>query len=481
MSRFLTRSPLATLRQRRSASVSNPRVCWVLLLALSGLATNSVLPATEVDSANPAGSIGHNVTNPAQQTWEVPIAGNHFRTTPEPGGGRVGREGVLSWTQPDEVYAIYFHVDRPATVDLALEFASTPEAGRLRVSVGDTVRELTVGGDTTAQRLGEPVEIGQIEVAAAGYVRLDLQGIDRTGRSYPGVKTLRVTSATPDLQVHYVRDNEGNMFYWGRRGPSVHLTYRVPRDLQVEYAYSEITVPEGEDPLGSYYMANGFGEGYFGIQVNSPTERRVLFSVWSPFQTDNPQDIPADQRIEALARGPEVRIGEFGNEGSGGQSFLVYPWQAGRTYQFLTRVVPDGAGNTVYTAWFGDATQAEPWRLIASFKRPKTDTHLRGFHSFLESFNPATGHLHRRSRHHNVWVRDVGGQWHRCPAARFSVDATGGGGHRLDFGGGVDGDGWFMENCGFFSGQIKAGTQFELPASPQPLPAPAIDFDQLPK
>jgi len=206
-----------------------------------------------------------------------------------------------------------------------------------------------------------------------------------------------------------------------------------------------------------------------------------LFSVWSPFQTDNPQDSPADQRIEALARGPEVRIGEFGNEGSGGQSFLVYPWTAGRTYQFLTRVVPDGAGNTVYTAWFGDPTQAEPWRLIASFKRPKTDTHLRGFHSFLESFNPATGHIHRRSRHHNVWVRDIAGQWHRCESARFSVDATGGGGHRLDFGGGVDGDGWFMENCGFFSGQVKAGSQFELPASPQPLPAPAIDFDQLPK
>ena len=31
-------------------------------------------------------------------------------------------------------------------------------------------------------------------------------------------------------------------------------------------------------------MANGFGEGYFGIQVNGPNERRVLFSVWSPFK-----------------------------------------------------------------------------------------------------------------------------------------------------------------------------------------------------
>ncbi len=104
------------------------------------------------------------------------------------------------------------------------------------------------------------------------------------------------------------------MFYWGRRGPSVHLSYQVPRALNLRYAYSEITVPEGQDPIGSFFMANGFGQGYFGIQVNGPKERRVLFSVWSPFRTNNPRDIPKDQRVVALASGPKVHVGEFGNE-----------------------------------------------------------------------------------------------------------------------------------------------------------------------
>jgi outer membrane protein assembly factor BamB len=36
-------------------------------------------------------------------------------------------------------------------------------------------------------------------------------------------------------------------------------------------------------------------------------------------------------------------------------------------------------------------------------------------------------------------VRDVQGQWHECIEARFSVDATGRGRHRLDFAGGADG------------------------------------------
>ncbi len=225
-------------------------------------------------------------------------------------------------------------------------------------------------------------------------------------------------------------------------------------------------------------MANGFAEGYFGIQVNSDKERRVLFSIWSPFQTDNPQDIPVDQRIEPLARGPEVHIGEFGNEGSGGQSYLVTPWQAGRTYRFLTQVTPDGKGSTIYTSWFGDKELGE-WRLIASFRRPQTDTHLKGFHSFLESFDPARGHLERRGFHGNVWVCDTSGIWHESTQARFSVDATGQGRHRLDFTGGAKGREFFLRNCGFFSETGSPSEVFTRESSMAD--RPEIDFADLPR
>lgn len=398
------------------------------------------------------------------QEWRIPVAGNFFRTAPEPGPGRAGRDGTLAWSDKDETFSVYFHLDRPATITLAVEIKPADAASRLQVAVGEKTFEVAV--DPAGSR---EYPLGEITVANAGYVRVDLSGLERQGRTFGGVATLIVAADTADLTVQYVRNNDNNMFYWGRRGPSVHLTYRVPKDSEVEYAYSEITVPEGEDPIGSYFMANGFGEGYFGIQVNSPTERRVLFSVWSPFQTDDPKSIPPEQRIEALERGPDVKIGEFGNEGSGGQSFLVYPWQAGKTYRFLTRVAPDGQGSTVYSAWFGDKA-ADEWRLIARFRRPQTNTHLRGFHSFLESFDPSRGHVHRRARHHNVWVRDTQGQWHRCQSARLSVDGTGGQKHRLDFGGGVDGDGWFMENCGFFSGGVQPGASFEIPNIPSEPP-----------
>lgn len=402
--------------------------------------------------------------------WFVPLGGNAFHTSPAPGGQGFQRDGAIKWSQPNSVYSAYFHVDRQA--DLLLKLGANGSAGKssIRVTVGGSSFNVAIHGQEK-----QIYEIGKVS-APVGYVRVDFQGIDRTADFYAGIRTLIVESATEGLKIDYVKSDKGNMFYWGRRGPSVHLRYSVPNGKQIKHAYSELTIPVGQDPVGSYFMANGFGEGYFGIQVNGPKERRVLFSVWSPFKTDNPSDIPKDQRIEALARGPDVHIGKFGNEGSGGQSRLVYPWVAGKTYRFLTEVEPDGNGSTIYTSWFGDKA-ANEWRLIASFRRPKTETHLRGFHSFLENFAPSHGHIQRRVDLGNIWVRDQQQQWHECTQARFSVDATGAGRHRLDFAGGSDGENFFMRNCGFFRGTVSPGSSFTRKSTlGKP---PKIDFDEL--
>ena len=404
--------------------------------------------------------------------WSVPLAGNTFRTAPEPGGNSAQRNGTVAWDDPAAVFSVFFHVDRAAELDLAVTAATRNGRAIIKTCVAEKCFETVIEAADPSD-----LKIGHISVQEPGYVRVDLQGVERAGDAFGELKNLLISSDTDSLKVDFVRNNDGGMFYWGRRGPSVHLGYQVPRDVDLRYAYSEITVPEGQDPIGTFYMANGFGQGYFGMQVNGPEERRVLFSIWSPFKTDNPRDIPADQRIVALARGPKVHIGEFGNEGSGGQSYLVYPWKSGRTYRFLTKVVPDGKGNTVYTSWFGDKA-ANEWFLIASFRRPQTDTHLRGFHSFLESFDPSRGHIGRRAFYGNVWVRDVDNHWHECKQARFTVDPTGGNRHRLDFTGGSEGSRFFLRNCGFFSETGNPGEVHTRDTSGAQ--KPEVDFDQLP-
>lgn len=407
------------------------------------------------------------------ESWSVPVGGNAYRTAPKPGGSGLRRSGRLAWSGKNEVHSMFFRVDRPALIEVGIK-ASVP--------VGESTLSATINGKRVECQLNgvddKDYQFGEFKIEKAGYVRVDLQGVKRQGQTFAGISELLVSSDTASLMLDYVKTSDGGMFYWGRRGPSVHLRYQVPRELELKYAYSEISVPQGQDPIGSYFMANGFGQGYFGIQVNSATERRILFSVWSPFRTDNPADIPADQRIENLGNGSGVHVGKFGNEGSGGQSYLVFPWKAGVTYRFLTEVEPDGNGSTVYTSWFSEKN-AKEWRLIASFRRPKTDTHLTGFHSFLESFSPDLGYISRGALYGNIWVADTEGNWHECTQARFSVDATGGNKHRLDFNGGAKGGSFFMRNCGFFDETGKPGEWFERTSTDNQ--RPSVAFEQLPR
>jgi hypothetical protein len=405
----------------------------------------------------------------AGDIWRVPLGGNAY-VTAGAGKDRVGKDGIRM-ESPDTVVSVFFHVDRPGELGLAL---------RLRVPEGRSAIEARIAGAKfEAEAEGgevHEVPLGKVTVKEAGYQRLDLRGIRKSGTVFAEVSEVVVTPADAGAKASFVRTNEGGMFYWGRRGPSVHLGYALPKDKTIEYAYSELTVPAGADPAGSYFMANGFGEGYFGIQVKSATERWVLFSVWSPHRTDRPADIPLEKRVTVLKKGEGVRANDFGGEGSGGQSVLVFPWQAGVTYRFLTSVKPDGKGATVYSSWFGEVGKGD-WRLIASFRRPETNTHLTGFHSFLENFYDSNGYQQREALHGNQWVRDTGGTWHRITAARFTGDATAAGGHRLDYAGGVAKDRFFLRNGGYFNDRVPLNRRLELP--PGTGKAPEIDFDKL--
>jgi hypothetical protein len=68
-----------------------------------------------------------------------------------------------------------------------------------------------------------------------------------------------------------------HFFHWGSRGPSVHLNYESPENTDIEWFYNEVTVPEGEDIIGSYFMANGFAEGYFGIRLTRQQKGAFCF------------------------------------------------------------------------------------------------------------------------------------------------------------------------------------------------------------
>jgi hypothetical protein len=397
------------------------------------------------------------------------MAGNAWVLDDPPASATlIGETGLHNWSDPAHTVGVFFHLAGSGEVQIAL---------RARVQSGESVLTCKLGGETKEIRLSntdwQVIPIGAFAVSSPGYQRLELHGKSHTGPDLAEVEAVLLGGEAVRKPVNYIVDE----FYWGRRGPSVHLWYpQAERIRQIEWFYSEITVPEGQDVIGSYFMANGFGEGYFGFQVNSDTERRILFSVWSPFQTDNPNDIPEDQRIRLLRKGPEVYTGEFGNEGSGGQSYLRYSWRAGTTYRFLLRAQPSGNNSTDYTAWFF-APETGEWQMIAGWRRPQTNTYLTGLYSFLENFIPETGVLSRYARYGNQWVRDTDGRWHELTQARFTADATARKGNRLDYQGGLEQGTFVLHNCGFFNERTAIDTDFERPATGK---SPTVDLNALP-
>ena len=399
--------------------------------------------------------------------YDVPLAGNAYVTN-QADRTRVTDRGIMNWTAPETVVSAFFHISEPQTVTLSLK-------GR-----GHATMLMSCGGEKQMVKFDsdEMVEVGSLEVKIekAGHVRVDLQGVERSGEHFADISDISVW--LNDGRVICVKDFE---YYWGRRGPSVHMSYHLPAGEDYEWFYNEVTVPEEGETMGSYYMATGFGEGYFGMQYNSLTERRILFSVWSPFDTQDPRDIPEDKRVKMLRHGQDVHIGEFGNEGSGGQSYLRYPWKAGQTYSFLMRVHPDGKGNTIYTAFFY-APEEGRWRLIAEFLRPDTDTWYTHAHSFLENFMPEQGYLSRSVRYTNQWARTRDGRWVRPDYAIFTHDATGKAGVRLDYAGGLDPDNkaLYLKMGGFFDQHVEHGTRFDLPTY-ENQKFPKVNFKSLAK
>ncbi|MFC5459079.1 DUF3472 domain-containing protein [Massilia niabensis] len=377
----------------------------------------------------------------AQATVE--FAGNAYITSTGTGATEViNGNGLANWTSPNTVTSAWFRMAQAGTATVGLDAKlSGSTSSTVRVTINGTPFNVNLSGGAS-----KTYKVGTLSLPA-GYIKVDLQGVSKKGGYFGDVSGLKVTTASP---LAYASDPAN--YYWSRRGPSVHLGYTVPANT--EYFYSEVTVPAGDDKIGSYYMANGFNGGYFGIQVKSPSERWVLFSIW---------DADNGAKTTLVSKGSGVVDNGFGGEGTGGQSYLSYNWVAGNTYRFITRALPDGAGGTNFSAWFY-APETSAWRYIATWKRPATTTYHTGVYSFLENFIDTNGYLGRSAEHGNQWARSTAGTWTEITAAKFTADPTATTAQRMDYAGGVRNGRFYMRNGGFFNAFVPLNQTFTRPA-----------------
>ncbi|OFJ46718.1 hypothetical protein BA896_018930 [Janthinobacterium lividum] len=385
----------------------------------------------------------------------VALAGNAYITRGEDGAD-ITEQGLTGWSNPDAVASTYFRVSGAGSVQVALD-ASLADGGSSTVRVKINGKSFDV---KLIDKARKTYAVGTVNVPTAGYVKVELQGLTRAKATFGEVAALKVTAGAT---LNYADDTEN--YYWSRRGPSVHMGYTVPANT--EYFYNEMTIPVGQDAIGSYFMANGFGQGYLGIQVKSPSERWILFSVW---------DADNGAKTTLVSKGAGVTDNAFGGEGTGGQTYLSYNWAAGTTYRFITRARPDGKGSSEYSAWFF-APETGRWRYIATWKRPAISTYLTGVHSFLENFIDTNGYMERRVQFGNQWARSSAGAWSEVTAGRFTGDATATNAQRMDYAGGLENGKFYLHNGGFFAAYVKTDQNFTRPATGQ---MPVVDVNALP-
>ncbi len=157
-------------------------------------------------------------------------------------------------------------------------------------------------------------DFGTFHIAQVGYQRLTLASRNEKGRPFGDLDALKLDG--PAIAGAHLSLKER------RNAASVHLSYQAPENQNIAEFYCEVTAVE--DPTARFFMACGWHRGYFGMQVNSPTERRIIFSVWDSGGEGVDRNQVADEnRVKLLGKGAGVYSGDFGNEGPGGHSGVL--------------------------------------------------------------------------------------------------------------------------------------------------------------
>lgn len=252
---------------------------------------------------------------------------------------------------------------------------------------------------------------------------------------------------------------------------SVHLGYPAPTAVAF---YNEIKIEQSAP--GTYFMVCGWNKGYFGIQEQGQGKKVVLFSVWDPGDQNDPKLVKDDLQVKLLHQGEGVRVGRFGNEGTGGQSFFDYDWKVGETYRCL--VTAKAVGNRSEYSGYFFLPEKNEWKHLVTFSPPTGGTLLKGCYSFVEDFkrDKVSTTKTRRAEFGNAWIQTEDGKWQPIVKAKFTADAN----PVLNIDAGVENGRYFLATGGDIENKtIKLWQTMELDATvpqkqPEDLPiAPA--------
>ena len=235
--------------------------------------------------------IAGGLAEPSNAQLRVPACTAYLE--PDPDGARVSsRSGITGWEDRGLKVNWFGELKHAGALDCSIELRLPAEAeSRLRLTVAGESHEALAKGSGSAPAV---VSFKTFNIAKPGYQRFTLESLNPAGKAAGDIEAL-ILSGPAVEDAHFNLKPR-------RNAASVHLAYPVPRGTNVAGFYCEVTAVE--DPLWTFYMACGWHRGYFGMQVNSETERRIIFSVWdSGGEAVDRGKVADENRVTLVAKG----------------------------------------------------------------------------------------------------------------------------------------------------------------------------------
>ena len=175
----------------------------------------------------------------------------------------VTKEGIRNWTNKNEVIRTFVYLE--AQENIKLSILASAKNSQLKVTIQNQETLINIRSSEMKR-----IIITEFSVQKKGYYYIDIEALEKSDKVFADIDAI-ILGNVNQKTTKFIKDD----FYFGRRGPSVHLRFKAPENIEnVEWFYSEIRIPKGEDVIGSYFMANGFSS-FVKIPTLSPISWRA--------------------------------------------------------------------------------------------------------------------------------------------------------------------------------------------------------------
>jgi hypothetical protein len=348
---------------------------------------------------------------------------------------------------------MYFKFNNSGTAKFELLVSNQSDGRKLKVDFNGLAKEINIPITDGF----EYVTIFDEEIQGKEYYScLTLWNIAGEGNIY--IQKLQITAEEEVCEG--IEFNRGTGKNAERCAPYLDLLYSHggSRNAAIESFYNEVTVYEEYE--GTYAAALAWGgltHGYAGLDSHSNTFRdghELMYALWN---TGDRDDDEVGYRADKWKTADDIHVYRFTGEGEGVRlKKLNMNWRTGKTYCFLvnTKVstATEGSTGTIsettfYTLYWKEKGE-NTWRFHGIIMSPYNGWHMKSLHSFLENFQGYTGHLFRKVRYANQWVKLVDGEWKEMLCAS-PAHMPSHGVDRTDKGYSIDGNGFILWSGGY--------------------------------